>query len=208
MCRGVTPRGTPCGTRSVAEYCRHHANQEQLALYAPPSHLWPSTRLVASKVSKMELLPIDRLATGLRRIYTDMTARNPDPTSTHAANCECIILTIELLKVNANVCHGNASMQGLVGALVKRIAEVPELSAYANDFKLRCLKPVDVIELTVLTESECPICLDEYVPVASAQCGHHACATCCRGMLATGRTLTCPLCRDDRFRALVKRLSK
>ena len=67
-------------------------------------------------------------------------------------------------------------------------------------------RPSPVIELSVLTESECPICLEEYVPVASAKCGHHACATCCRGMQATGRTLTCPMCRDGRFGALVKRL--
>ena len=67
-------------------------------------------------------------------------------------------------------------------------------------------RPSPVIELSVLSEAECPICLEEYVPAASAKCGHHACATCCRGMQATGRTLTCPMCRDGRFGALVKRL--
>ena len=202
----MTPRGLPCGSRSNAEYCRHHANQGQLATYAPPSPLWPSARLVASKVAKMELLPIDRLAAGLRRIYNDMAARNPDPTSTHAANCECMILTIELLKVNAKVCHGDASMQGLIGALVKRLTEVPELSAYSDDFKRRCLRSVGVIELSVLSEEECPVCMESYVPTASAQCGHHVCSTCCRGMRDTGRSLTCPMCRDVRFGALVKRL--
>jgi hypothetical protein len=67
-------------------------------------------------------------------------------------------------------------------------------------------RPSPVIELSMLSEAECPICLEEYVPTASAKCGHHACATCCRGMQATGRTLTCPMCRDGRFGALVKRL--
>ncbi len=69
------------------------------------------------------------------------------------------------------------------------------------------VKPVKPRKRPSPVEAECPICLEEYLSVASAKCGHRACATCCRGMLATGRTLTCPMCRDDRFGLLVKRLA-
>ena len=71
-----------------------------------------------------------------------------------------------------------------------------------------CEEEEDVLELTVCMEDECPVCLEDFIPVASAKCGHHVCVSCCRGMHATGRTLTCPLCRDTRFGALVEWLTR
>jgi hypothetical protein len=54
-----------------------------------------------------------------------------------------------------------------------------------------------------MVEDECPICMEEYIIIRKAPCGHHACPDCCLQMHAAGRTLKCPLCRDEGFRRLV-----
>ena len=54
-----------------------------------------------------------------------------------------------------------------------------------------------------MVEDECPICMEEYIIIRKAPCGHHACPDCCLQMSASGRTLKCPLCRDEGFRRLV-----
>jgi hypothetical protein len=54
-----------------------------------------------------------------------------------------------------------------------------------------------------MVEDECPICMEDYVVIRKAPCGHHACPDCCLQMHAAGRTLKCPLCRDAGFRRLV-----
>jgi hypothetical protein len=54
-----------------------------------------------------------------------------------------------------------------------------------------------------MVEDECPICMEDYVVIRKAPCGHHACPDCCLQMHAAGRTLKCPLCRDEGFRRLV-----
>ena len=58
-------------------------------------------------------------------------------------------------------------------------------------------------EEQLMVEDECPICMEDYMVTRTATCGHHACSTCCRHMKESGRTLNCPLCRDNRFRSLV-----
>ena len=55
----------------------------------------------------------------------------------------------------------------------------------------------------MLEELECPVCLEDYIPVFKAQCGHHVCKECCQSMKASGRTICCPLCRDSRFSRFV-----
>ena len=55
----------------------------------------------------------------------------------------------------------------------------------------------------LLVEDECPICMEDYVVIRKAPCGHHACPDCCLQMHTAGRTLKCPLCRDMGFRRLV-----
>lgn len=204
----MTSRGLPCGTRTIAEYCRRHADQRHLALhlYSPPSSWWPSVDLVARKVVNLTSLSASVVSVYLQTFYDDMIARNPTPSSDHVANRVWLITSVELIKSNAKVCHDEPDIQSIIGVLVKHLDKVPELSAYAEDFKRRCIKPPDVLELSVCSEDECPVCLEDFIPVVSAQCGHHVCSTCCRGMLATGRTLRCPLCRDTRFGALVLRL--
>ena len=54
-----------------------------------------------------------------------------------------------------------------------------------------------------MVEDECPICMEDYVVIRKAPCGHHACPDCCLQMHTAGRTLKCPLCRDMGFRRLV-----
>jgi hypothetical protein len=54
-----------------------------------------------------------------------------------------------------------------------------------------------------MVEDECPICMEDYVVIRKAPCGHHACPDCCLQMHTAGRTLKCPLCRDAGFRRLV-----
>ena len=54
-----------------------------------------------------------------------------------------------------------------------------------------------------MVEDECPICMEDYVVIRKAPCGHHACPDCCLQMNASGRTVKCPLCRDMGFRRLV-----
>jgi hypothetical protein len=58
-------------------------------------------------------------------------------------------------------------------------------------------------EEKLLVEDECPVCMEDYVVIRKAPCGHHACPGCCLQMHAAGRTLKCPLCRDAGFRRLV-----
>ena len=55
----------------------------------------------------------------------------------------------------------------------------------------------------LMVEDECPICMEDYVVIRKAPCGHHACPDCCLQMHTAGRTLKCPLCRDVGFRRLV-----
>lgn len=54
-----------------------------------------------------------------------------------------------------------------------------------------------------MVEDECPICMEDYVVIRKAPCGHHACPDCCLQMNASGRTVKCPLCRDMGFNRLV-----
>ena len=58
-------------------------------------------------------------------------------------------------------------------------------------------------EEKLMVEDECPICMEDYVVIRKAPCGHHACPDCCLQMHTAGRTLKCPLCRDAGFRRLV-----
>ena len=51
---------------------------------------------------------------------------------------------------------------------------------------------------------ECPVCMDEFIVTKSSSCGHAVCSQCCRHMKETGRTLTCPMCRDVRFKLFVE----
>lgn len=60
----------------------------------------------------------------------------------------------------------------------------------------------------ILSEEECPVCMEDFIPVATAVCGHRVCSDCCRGMQETGRTIMCPMCRDTRFRDLVHILTR
>jgi hypothetical protein len=53
--------------------------------------------------------------------------------------------------------------------------------------------------LDVFEELECPVCLEDYIPIMKAVCGHHVCKECSKSMKESGRTICCPLCRDDRF---------
>ena len=63
------------------------------------------------------------------------------------------------------------------------------------------------VHLDVLEELECPVCLDDYIPVIKSVCGHHACQSCLKGMKDSGRTVCCPLCRDPRFNNYLVTLS-
>jgi hypothetical protein len=49
------------------------------------------------------------------------------------------ISCVELLKSNALVCRSDSRLQTIVNTLADMMVEVPELSAYADDFKRRCL---------------------------------------------------------------------
>ena len=69
----------------------------------------------------------------------------------------------------------------------------------------KSLAPAMYVTIDVLEEDECPVCLDDYIPIIKSLCGHHACQSCCRSMKATGRTICCPLCRDSRFKAICTR---
>lgn len=60
--------------------------------------------------------------------------------------------------------------------------------------------PPLVIKLKVCKEVECPVCMEEFVATQSSLCGHKVCSSCCRQMRDSGRTMTCPLCRDVRFK--------
>ena len=51
--------------------------------------------------------------------------------------------------------------------------------------------------------SECPVCMEEFISTQSSMCGHKVCASCCRRMRDSGRTLSCPMCRDMRFKFFV-----
>jgi len=64
-------------------------------------------------------------------------------------------------------------------------------------------RPRNVIDLNVCEEVECPVCMEDFIATESSLCGHKVCSTCCQHMKESGRTLTCPLCRDVRFKAFV-----
>lgn len=64
------------------------------------------------------------------------------------------------------------------------------------------------ISPTILEEDECPVCLDDYIPIVKSLCGHHVCQSCCKGMKNSGQAICCPICRDTRFKGLVNILYK
>ena len=56
-----------------------------------------------------------------------------------------------------------------------------------------------VIKLKECEEMECPVCMETFTATNSSTCGHKVCSSCCRQMKDSGRTMSCPLCRDMRF---------
>ena len=50
----------------------------------------------------------------------------------------------------------------------------------------------------VLEESECPVCLEDFIQVHKTRCAHGACESCRKKMLERGLT-RCPICRDTGF---------
>ena len=62
----------------------------------------------------------------------------------------------------------------------------------------------EVVQLKECEEVECPVCMEEFVAVHSSLCGHKVCSSCCRHMKESGRTMTCPMCRDVRFKSFAE----
>lgn len=61
----------------------------------------------------------------------------------------------------------------------------------------------NVVQLDECEDVECPVCMEDFIAIESAMCGHKVCMPCCRRMKASGRTPVCPMCRDPRFKSLV-----
>jgi hypothetical protein len=51
-----------------------------------------------------------------------------------------VITVVELLKRNSEVCLSDLELQRFVSVAVSKLEEVPELAAYLEDFKRKCLE--------------------------------------------------------------------
>jgi len=86
-----------------------------------------------------------------------------------------------------------ASTYGFLALEVHRIVHVRR-----SNEAMRLLKLMGEIKM------DCPVCMEEFVITQSSMCGHKVCSSCCRNMRDSGRTLSCPLCRDERFKFFVE----
>jgi hypothetical protein len=51
-----------------------------------------------------------------------------------------LMMCTELLKRNAVVCYNDDRIQGLVWGMSVKLDEVPELAAYTEDFRRKCMR--------------------------------------------------------------------
>jgi hypothetical protein len=81
----------------------------------------------------------------------------------------------------------------------------PPLATYKDFKRLKDERlRTEVVHLKECEEVECPVCMEEFVAVHSSLCGHKVCSSCCRHMKESGRTMTCPMCRDVRFKSFAE----
>ena len=134
MCKGLTQKGLQCRSRAHADYCRSHQDQAPIALYTPPDH-WPSSRDVNRRVTKIPPLSADMIVLQFQLFYGELVVRS----GSNFNNRELFVSCVELLKRNAAACLADPGVQRLVNTVAVRLEIIPELAAYVEDFKRRCL---------------------------------------------------------------------
>jgi hypothetical protein len=134
MCKGLTHKGLQCRSREHADYCRLHLDQTPIALYTPPDE-WPSSYDINHKVSNVPTLLTPGM---LREHFLVMFRANA---YNHVSSNRLLGITcIEILKNKAEMCLADSELQLLVVALYERFKVIPELAAYLEDFKRKCLE--------------------------------------------------------------------
>lgn len=69
---------------------------------------------------------------------------------------------------------------------------------------VRARRANEALHMSKPVKVECPVCMEEFISIQSSMCGHKVCSPCCRRMRDSGRTLSCPMCRDMRFKFFVE----
>jgi hypothetical protein len=118
--------------RQYAEYCGLHMDQTPIALYTPPAR-WPSSQAVNCRLARIPmLLTVGMLKGHIHKLF--LVVGNDV-----MFNRFYVITYVELLKRNAEVCLTDPELQRFISAGATKLEEVPELAAYLEDFKRKCL---------------------------------------------------------------------
>jgi hypothetical protein len=133
MCKGLTLKGLSCRSRGHADYCRLHLDQTPIALYTPPDH-WPSSYDVKRSVSNVPMLHTPDMLSDHFLVMFRAAGNNASSHRLFGITC------IEILKNKAEMCLADSYLQSLVVAISERFKVIPELAAYLEDFKRKCLE--------------------------------------------------------------------
>jgi hypothetical protein len=104
-----------------------------IALYTPPAR-WPTSEAVNYRLASIPmLLTVGMLKGHLNKLF--LLVGNSE-----MFNRLFVITCVELLKRNAEVCLTDLELQRFVSEGVTKLEEVPELAAYTEDFRRKCMK--------------------------------------------------------------------
>jgi hypothetical protein len=142
-CIGINNRNAICKRQvKSGSYCCFHIDQKRIKLYTRIDETWPSDSLINQNVQRlyhinlvMKALDIFRLEMQIMETSVFYNAINAD-----YAKKRCLIFTVELFKLNVDVCYGQPFLDGLMDSCVRLLVKQPQLSDYTEHFKRKCLK--------------------------------------------------------------------
>ena len=142
QCQGVTSIGSRCKrvTHTADGLCCQHKTQVPITLY-PVMDNWPVTGAIKPYVLTFHSVgQLTRTLQTHHRLREMTVAISQTDAAKFYEARKCVVICVELLKANVGLVYDRPGIQRLVAELANKLDQFPELSAYAEDFRRKCLK--------------------------------------------------------------------